>query len=539
MVDLNIMTTTKKDRIRSFLSGAVKASKRRTLRTLRLIKQMGLPAGVIMLAALTWVHTSYAQSLAAEKLLAESQLTDASTWVADAKQVPVYAFEGHVRVDPSRASVGHNVTVLGKDFASNVKLDLVWHTVKGTWDIRGSYREAYHGRIFKPMQYPIAKVQTDDEGSFKATFTVPEDYGFNHNITVERGAEVLNRVGFDIEPSASIEPISGPVGTPITITMTGIGWQNMENSWTLMYDNKYVGLLTAVTTRGTAKVVIPATNGPGRHILRIIHGAFQYPYLNTEQNPRPDQPVITMEFTITDGPPVLPLPVEKQVLPIVDGTPPTADIAGPVLWVGPKVAPINTKATIFGKGFTPEQKVKFLWYRVVGNRISGTGWDETSIELGSAMVQPDGKLSLPFAVPDDLGGGHRIEAFANEVKVAATELIITPSALPLDVSTGPVGTQITFHIKGVGWTETANIYHLVYDNAYLGYACGFNSQGDVKIHLPLTGQKGWHFIDIYPGIYKGKEIRGVRNFRVPQLTFERDHPGERLPGFRFAVYAEK
>jgi hypothetical protein len=414
MVKINITTTIKKERIRSFLSGAVEASKRRTLRTFRLVKQMGLPAGAIMLAALTWVHASYAQSLAAEKLLAESQPADASTRVADAKQVPVYAFEGHVRVDPRKAPVGHNVTVLGKDFAPNVKLDLVWHTVKGAWDIRGSYREAYHGRIFKPMQYPIAKVQTDDEGSFKTIFTVPEDYGFNHNITVERGSEVLNRVGFDIEPSASIEPISGPVGTPITITMTGIGWQNMENSWTLMYDNKYVGLLTAVTTKGTAKVVIPATNGLGKHILRIIHGAFQYPYLNTEQNPRPDQPVVTMEFTITDGPPVLPLPVEKQVLPIVDGTAPSADIAGPVLWVGPKIAPINTKATIFGKGFTPEQKVKFLWYRVVGNRISGTGWDETSIELGSAIVQPDGKLSLPFAVPDDLGGGHRIDHISHK-----------------------------------------------------------------------------------------------------------------------------
>jgi hypothetical protein len=539
MVNINIMTTTKKKRLRSFLSGPVKTSKRRILKTIWLIRQMGLPVGVIMIAALIWVHTSYDQSLAAEMLLAEPEPADASTMVAAAKQVSVHAFEGHVRVDPRKAPVGHKVMVLGKDFTPNVQLDLVWHTVKGSWDIRGSYREAYHGRIFKPMQYPIAKVQTDSEGSFKAILTVPEDYGFNHNITVENGTKVLNRVGFDIEPTAFIEPIRGPVGTPITITLTGIGWQSMENSWTLMYDNKYVGLLTAVTTKGTAKVVIPATNGLGKHILRIIHGAFQYPYLNTEQNPRPDQPVITMEFTITDGPPVLPLPVEKQVVPIVDGSPPSTETTEPTLWVGPKVAPINTKATIFGKGFTPEQKVKFLWYRVVGNRISGTGWDETYIELGSAIIQPDGKLSFPFTIPDDLGGGHRIEAFANEVKVAATELIITPSALPLNVLSGPVGTQLTFHIKGVGWTETANIYHLVYDNAYLGYACGFNSQGDVKIHLPLTGQKGWHFIDIYPGIYKGKEIRGVRNFRVPQLTFERDHPGERLPGFHFAVYAEK
>ncbi len=48
-----------------------------------------------------------------------------------------------------------------------------------------------------------------------------------------------------------------------------------------------------------------------------------------------------------------------------------------------------------------------------------------------------------------------------------------------------------------------------------------------------TGEPGWHFIDLYPAIYKGKERR-PRNFRLPQLTFADDHPGEDLPRFRFA-----
>src|SRR5690606_32370969 len=89
------------------------------------------------------------------------------------------------------------------------------------------------------------------------------------------------------------------------------------------------------------------------------------------------------------------------------------------------------------------------------------------------------------------------------------------------------------HLKGVGWTETANIYAVVYDNAYIGSACGFNSQGDVVIPLHASGSPGWHFIDLYPAIYKGKEAR-PRNFRLPQLTYADDHPGEDLPRFRFA-----
>ena len=34
-------------------------------------------------------------------------------------------------------------------------------------------------------------------------------------------------------------------------------------------------------------------------------------------------------------------------------------------------------------------------------------------------------------------------------------------------------------------------------------------------------------------IYKGKETRPI-NYRLPQLTGERDHPGEDLPAFHFA-----
>jgi hypothetical protein len=84
----------------------------------------------------------------------------------------------------------------------------------------------------------------------------------------------------------------------------------------------------------------------------------------------------------------------------------------------------------------------------------------------------------------------------------------------------------------VGWSETANIYTVVYDNATSGYACAFNSQGDVEIFMQATGEPGWHFIDLYPAIYKGKETR-PNNYRLPQLTYADDHPGEDLPRFRF------
>ena len=58
-------------------------------------------------------------------------------------------------------------------------------------------------------------------------------------------------------------------------------------------------------------------------------------------------------------------------------------------------------------------------------------------------------------------------------------------------------------------------------------------QGDVTIYLQATGTPGWHFIDLYPGIYKGPAELPI-NYRMPQLTYAADHPGEDLPAYHFA-----
>jgi len=82
----------------------------------------------------------------------------------------------------------------------------------------------------------------------------------------------------------------------------------------------------------------------------------------------------------------------------------------------------------------------------------------------------------------------------------------------------------------VGWTETANISTVVYDNNYIGYACAFNSQGDVEILLHATGEAGLRFIDLYPTIDKGKETRPL-DFHIPQLSYADDHPAKTCPVF--------
>ena len=100
------------------------------------------------------------------------------------------------------------------------------------------------------------------------------------------------------------------------------------------------------------------------------------------------------------------------------------------------------------------------------------------------------------------------------------------------------GGEFTIEIKGVGWTELDNGVALDYDNAFIGYACGFNSQGDVTLHLTASGQPGTHLIDLYPMIFLGHG-KGPWDYDLPQLTFAQDAPGlalgYRLPAFRLAI----
>jgi hypothetical protein len=71
-----------------------------------------------------------------------------------------------------------------------------------------------------------------------------------------------------------------------------------------------------------------------------------------------------------------------------------------------------------------------------------------------------------------------------------------------------------------------------------GYACGFNSNGDITIDLIATGKPGTYLINLYPAIYKGKD-RVPWNYQTPFLTYAQEFParfaGYRLPAYRLAI----
>ncbi len=111
------------------------------------------------------------------------------------------------------------------------------------------------------------------------------------------------QAGFSIDMTVKITTQSGPVGTPITVDIKGIGWRSLFNSWDLLYDNHFTGWLSAVTTGGSATFTIPATGRPGLHVLEGRPG-LTFPYRNMQRfRARPT--ALGDPVRVTAGPPVL------------------------------------------------------------------------------------------------------------------------------------------------------------------------------------------------------------------------------------------
>jgi hypothetical protein len=460
---------------------------------------------------------------------------------------PSSGYVGQIKVSPAHGPVGTTVNVTGEGFAAGQEFDLVWGTVTGSWKVSNA---EYFGREYTPAAYHIATVKSDAAGRIAATFTAPDDFGFMHDVILQQGKRLLTKDAFSIDMTVKLLADNVPVGTPIPIEVQGIGWRELEGSWVMLYDNRFTGWISTVTTGGTARFTLPAAGQPGRHVIEVVHSDFTFPYRNMQQSPAPDRPQFKVGFTIAPGAAALPSPPPRQAQTQVHRLPPQGELVATPAFSG-----VDQPVVVRGSGFAPGKIVGLNWTTVTGNRISGSGqvssvqsrmtsgsgdrpggaggWEERSRVVAEAKADAAGSVEFRFKALDDLGGSHGLWADTGTGDRQTGTFWIAPTALPLDVSRGPVETTFKIHLKGVGWSESANIYTVVYDNGHSGYACGFNSQGDVEIFMQATGEPGWHFIDLYPAIYKGKETRPV-NYRLPQLTAEQDHPGEDLPVFHFA-----
>jgi hypothetical protein len=425
--------------------------------------------------------------------------------------------------------VGTPVEVTAEGLPPNKDVNLLWGTVEGGWVIEDYFH--FRGKKYTETTRTLSQAATDSNGRLNARFTIPEDFGGVHEVFVREGDTTLAQGGLEVAQTFEMSPKEGPVGTTIELRVKGLGWRTMESTWVVNWDNHQAGYVSAAGSRGSAVARFRASGPVGEHTINVLTGYMGQGYLNHEQAPNAYLPVPQFSFQVTRGRAATPAfyaePYQPQPVPASTGA------NGASAKISPTQGPVNTKASVEVTGLPANTPVSVVWGSYEGNRVSGNGFDPVEDELTKVTTTGDGRITMPVTIPEDLGGRHTLSVRSGDKTLATTYFVIETSIVSMTPMSGPVGTPVTIHLKGVGWTEYDNIYIATYDNAYMGYACGFNTRGDVVIHFTAAGAPGVHIIDFYPGIYQGAE-GGQQLYRLPQLTYADDHPGNRIPALRFS-----
>lgn len=198
----------------------------------------------------------------------------------------------------TKGEVGTPVHFSIKGIKPNTETQLEWKTVKGKYNLKGQYE--FTGVLFKDKVIPLTTGKSDENGVLEGDFTVPSGFGGNHTIYVKQAKKLMTQANIHVNPTFKMSPASGPVGSEITITADGIGYEDMERNWQLTYDNQLTGLLTAITTDGKAVAKIRASGSVGKHTLTIWHGYLGIPYINHQQAPTSYLPVPSFTFEVTN-----------------------------------------------------------------------------------------------------------------------------------------------------------------------------------------------------------------------------------------------
>ena len=457
---------------------------------------------------------------------------------------------GILRATPDKGPAGSKFTLSGTGLPANKEVSIVWATTNVTWilDARPDSVD-YIGRKSDAVNVVLAKRTTDASGAFSLELRAPRDFGGTpHDIYAVIDGVQYAKGGFMIERKIALSPRIGRIGTPITVKITGLGASLYGSSGNIYYDGRYAGVITGVWNRGEAEVQIRAAGPVGKHTI-LVGGGMQFNYLNIQQSPVPWATTALFPFTVTKdaGPPPARVDWPASVKPTIDQRT-TLSAVGPTGSAGTATAQLSStsgavtsKVDVSATGLTANEPVELLWGTVVGNRVNCTGtcWAFASIPLGKATATADGSVKSTFTVPDGLGGWHVVQLLQGGKAKAQVAYFVKRSVVDVP-KTVKAGSEFEVHLKGVGWTQLDNTVAVTYDNGYVGYGCGFNSDGDVVLKLVATGGPGTHLIDTYPLLYTYQPAYPYPPHAVvPFLSFAKDFPGlalgYELPAFRLAI----
>lgn len=442
--------------------------------------------------------------------------------------------QGKLQLSSASGRIGDEITLTAESLLPDKPLKVVWADMIGTYALEENY--SFIGTTYEPADQELLTAEADSNGRWIGKIKIPDGFGDDHDILIYQEDTVVAKANYFVETIFTMSPESGPIGTEITVSGEGLSWKMYGSLWHLNYDNQYMGMITGVSTKGKATAVIRASGKEGTHAITVESGSSGSPYLNRSESAINYIKTHYFSFDVTNAKPTdTKAYVEKAPTAANGGIQLNTlqNKKGVTVTLDKETGIVGEEVTLTASGLPKNEAVTFDWHTMVGNRVSAAGYGAEIRSLGDGTTtDANGNVSYTFRIPEDLGGlPHLIDLKAKDEIYGQTSLRILPSIVSITPASGPVGTKFIVEIKGSGWTEFDNALAVTYDNAYIGYICGFNSQGTIKLPLIATGDVGYHLVDIYPSIYKGQQIQ-PNLYLKPQLTYRDDHPGTGIPALR-------
>ena len=356
---------------------------------------------------------------------------------------------------------GEPLTISGSGLPKNATVNLDWSTNNATWvaDVEPSTAN-FLGMTATSLNVTLGTATTDASGDLTYKTTVPVDFGGVHNIfAVVNGAEDAVG-GFTLLRTITISPTSGPVGTTIHVTVTGLGETAYTTGDGVDWDNHMTGLVSALWTRGTATFTLRAAGPRGEHTIEVA-SSLSTLYLNPDQSPVPYAGLNVATFTTTaeSSPAVatVDLPQDYNAAPGQYTTLSTANLdpaSSAVATLSANRGTIGSEVTVNVTGLSATGTDQLEWSSVVGSRVncpngSSSCWQFASTPLGSATVS-GGVLNSTVTVPATnqkypgagLGGWHVIQVMNGSKVEAEVPYYVQESVVVYKSAVGTVLTKV-------------------------------------------------------------------------------------------------
>src|SRR4029453_2067828 len=183
------------------------------------------------------------------------------------------------------------------------------------------------------------------------------------------------------------------------------------------------------------------------------------------------------------------------------------------------------------EGLPPNRKIDLVWGTVSGGwvieeyyRFRGKRFANTTRAVAQVQVGSDGRVSIPFRIPEDYGGVHEVFLSEKGVPLAQGGVDVSQT-FEMHPTEGPVGTPIEIRVKGLGWRTLESTWVVNWDNKEVGWVSATDTRGTAVARFRATGPAGDHPIKVYTG-YMGQGY--LNHEQAPNSYLPR-------PGFVFRV----